>query len=147
MAFHNTAQKHFEKLRKNFERLKRESLDTANLADFFKEAWHLVEITQKDPSISKDQKRQVGSFHRESDFKLCRAICNKEKHHVPKRGEMNVESSAKSGWGVGRFGMGAYGVGEPQIVVKSDQGDKIDALDLAKRIFEKWNEIFAPAST
>jgi hypothetical protein len=50
--------------------------------------------------------------------------------------------SAITGYGAGRYGKGAYGTGEPTVIVVLTDGQRFDALTLAQQLVELWTAFF-----
>lgn len=142
---HRSAAEHFDKLRKDLKRVE-EALHKDNLDDFFKTAYHLVEIVKRDRATTSLQKARAAELRQDIDFLICRDIANSEKHFGldPRRNPTPTAKGASTleGFGVGRYGMNGYGVGEQSISLHLSDGTSIDALGLARRVFEKWSAVF-----
>lgn len=142
---HNSAAEHFQKLEKIFGRING-GLHKDDLDDFFKTAYHLIEITEKDEGTSLVQKSMAAALRQDIDMKICRDIANASKHFRldPKLNPSpTVErTSTCEGFGVGRFGKSGYGIGEQSITLYLSDGTDTDALSLVERIFTKWTDIF-----
>ena len=142
---HKTAAEHFDKLARVAARLEAE-VHKDDLDDFFKTAYHLVEITEKDPMSRSEQKAAAAALRRDPDIAICRDICNGQKHfNLDARRNPNPvvkDAEANSGYGVGRYGAGAYGVGEQSVTITLSDGTTRDALDLVRSVTGKWQAIF-----
>jgi hypothetical protein len=145
MPLHATASEHFEKLIRVRRRLD-EEVHRDDLDDFFKTAYHLIEIIEKCGETTATQKAQAKALRRDPDMELCREITNRQKHYtlLPRSHPNPAIASAtvRQGFGVGRFGKGGYGVGEQSISLNFKDGTQRDALDLANTIFGKFAQIF-----
>ena len=142
---HKTAAEHFDKLKKVAARIENE-VHKDDLDDFFKTAYHLLEITREDPTATPAQKAGADALRRHAEFAICRDICNGQKHFRldPKRNPNPVVADAKTeeGYGVGRFGAGGYGVGEQSVTVELSDGTTRNALDLVRAVMAKWIGVF-----
>lgn len=142
---HSSAAEHFKKLRKVFKRVE-EALHKDDLDDFFKTAYHLLEITEKDKATTPLQKSAAAALRQDIDFQVCRDIANSEKHFGldPKRNPTPaiVAAPVLEGYGVGRFGKGGFGVGEQSVSLLLSDGTTQDALGLVRRVFKKWFSVF-----
>lgn len=142
---HKSAAEHLDKLIRVAARVDRE-VHKDDLDDFFKTAYHLVEITEKDPTSSPEQKAAATALRRDPDIAISRDICNGQKHVKldPKRNPNPVVAGAetKGGYGVGRYGAGAYGVGEQSVTITLSDGTTRNALDLVRAVTTKWRDAF-----
>jgi hypothetical protein len=141
---HTSAAEHFEKLKKVLKRID-EAVHKDDLDDFFKTAYHLIEIIEKDAATTPIQKTGATALRLDVDFRICREIANSSKHFGldARRNPAPVFKNASTleGFGVGRYGMSAYGVGEQSISIHLSDGTSIDAQGLVRRIFEKWSAV------
>jgi hypothetical protein len=71
-----------------------------------------------------------------TELDLIRKLCNRSKHFEKK--PVHPNTVVESGFGVGRFGKGGFGVGEPSYVVRTDSGQEMNILDLARASLEAW---------
>ena len=147
---HNSAAEHFWKLEKIFGRING-GLHKDDLDDFFKTAYHLIEITEKDEGTSLVQKTMAAALRQDIDMKICRDIANASKHFRldPKRNPSPTVdcTSTCEGFGAGRFGKSGYGIGEQSVSLHLSDGKSEHALCLVERIFEKWASIFNSATS
>ncbi len=142
---HSSAEEHFQKLTKVFRRIQ-DNLHKDDLDDFFKTAYHLIEITNMDENATSSQKSMASALRQDIEMQICRDIANAAKHFRldPKRNPSPTieRASTCEGFGVGRFGKGAYGIGEQSVTLHLSDGTTTNALILVERIFAKWAEIF-----
>lgn len=130
----------FKKMLRDSEAIKKE-VSSNNFFNFVVTAYHLCEWVEKDPSYSKDAKRQIHSLREQPQFKICRDIANASKHFKSK--EITAkEASSEKGFGLGRFGHGGYGVGEESIRIELCDGTEYDALELCNKIESMWSDFF-----
>ncbi|MFN3076665.1 MAG: hypothetical protein ABT940_07285 [Alphaproteobacteria bacterium] len=141
MVLHTTAQEHFAKLTRVNDRLAKE-VHKDDLDDFFKTAYHLIEITEKDPSVSAAQKAQATALRNDPDIKLCQEITNQQKHYTVKKNAQIKDASVSQGWGVGRFDAGGWGVGEQSVTLNLADGTSRDARSLVSAIYAIVQAIF-----
>lgn len=142
---HLSAREHYEKLQRVIGRID-QAVHRDDLDDFFKTAYHLIEITEKDPSTTPAQKTAARGLRRDRDMQICRDICTGEKHFTldPIRNPNPIVRNAttRQGYGVGGYGKGAYGVGEQSVTINLSDGSTRNALDLVHVIAAKWNATF-----
>src|SRR5688500_18531056 len=127
MVFHNSAADHFGKLNRLANRIEK-AVHKDDLDDYLKSAYHLLEIVEKDPNTSSCQKAQAKALRSDPEFQLCREITNRQKHFVlnakqhpnPRVKDATIEQ----GFGVGRYGAGAYEVGEQSVTINLNDGTR-----------------------
>jgi hypothetical protein len=145
MALHNTAAEHYQKLRRLHQRLQAE-VHRDDLDDFFKTAYHLIEIIEKDPKTDGVQKTMATALEFDADLKLCGEITNRQKHYTlnPRHHpDPQVQgASIQEGYDVGRYGAGDYDAGEQSVVLNLADGTSRDALDLVNAVMAKFASIF-----
>src|SRR4051794_29718424 len=92
---HHSAREHYEKLQRVVSRID-QAVHKDDLDDFFKTAYHLIEITEKDPSTTAAQRAGANALRSDSDMQICRDICNGQKHFSldPKRNPNPLVKSA-----------------------------------------------------
>jgi len=133
-----------EKLNREHTQLKKEvSRDT--LFNFVVTAYHITDWIKNDPSVSTTAKDELRSMYTNTYIAVCRDLANASKHFALDKnykGLVTAKTSAISGYGVGRYGKGGYGVGEESIVVVLNDGQRFDALSLAQGVVDAWNGFF-----
>jgi hypothetical protein len=142
---HQSAREHYEKLQRVVGRID-QAVHKDDLDDFFKTAYHLIEITERDPATTPSQKATASALKKDADMRVCRDICNGQKHFTlnPKLNPNPVVASAstRQGYGVGGYGKGGFGVGEQSVTINLSDGTTRDAHDLVRAIATKWAGIF-----
>jgi hypothetical protein len=146
MPFHTTAAEHYAKLKRVRGRLDAE-VHRDDLDDFFKTAYHLIEITEKCSTTTSAQKAQASALCGDPEIELCREIANRQKHFtlspLSHPSPAITDAMIRQGYGMGRFGKGGYGVGEQSVRLNFTDGTQRDARDLASSIFGKFARIFS----
>jgi hypothetical protein len=129
----------FEKLTRERDQIEK-SVDEDRLENFFKTAWHLIEIVEKDPATTQTQKDKGKSLRKTPLMTICCEIANSQKHFRldPKRYPRPTvqDSTVAQGFGRGRFGKGAFGKGEQSVRIDFSDGTSADALALVRDIFQ-----------
>jgi len=136
------------KLRRDHVRLN-EEVSSDNFFNFVVTAYHIIDWVKNNPSVPASAKNDVGSVYGNTYIAVCRDIANASKHFAldPKyKGQITAKTSAISGFGVGRYGAGGYGVGEESIMVVLNDGQRFDGLQLAQEIINAWDVFFAKHS-
>ena len=139
----------FEKARDLFEKMDRdaESLEKAVSGDtsfnFVITAFHLKDWVEQDPSVPQSAKDDLGRIHGNRYFQICRDLANASKHMVITKYQPSAADTLSSqGYGVGRFGKGAYGVGEESIKITHSDGSVITILELKDEMMSLWTDFF-----
>ena len=133
-----------EKLKREYERLKQE-VSSDGFFNFVVTGYHITDWIKNDPSVPASAKQDLGSMYKNTHIAACRDIANASKHFTldPKyKGQVTAKTSATSGWGVGRYGKGSFGVGEESIVVVLIGGERFGALELAQEVVSAWETYF-----
>jgi hypothetical protein len=134
------------KLERDAELLRNE-VSTDRFFNFVVTAYSLADWVQNDPSVPLNAKADLTLFRSTNEIQICRDLANASKHFQldPKRNPSPTVKSAHSdqGFGLGRFGAGAYGVGEEEIIVWLSTGTNIKGLDLIESTLRVWEHFFA----
>ena len=142
---HKSAAEHHQKLLRVLARIE-QAVHRDDLDDFFKTAYHLLEITEADPQATPAQKAAAAALRGDQDLQVCRDIANRQKHFKvdPKRNPAPKAKGAAihEGYGIGRYGRGAYGAGEQRARIHLSDGTQVDALDLVRSVAAKWAAVF-----
>ena len=107
-------------------------------------AYHLCDWVEKDARLPKAARRDLKVLRRELAIQVCRDIANGSKHFgVDYPNPVVADATCTTGYGMGRFGAGAYGVGEVTIQVTLSDGSLRDGLDIAREAATLWRAFFA----
>ncbi len=138
----DTASDLFRKVERDRTALEREVTPDA-VFNFVVTAHALCDWVQKDPTLSRTAKLGAVDLARTNEWlRACRDLANGSKHFTIDRYHPLVEhADAASGYGRGRYGVGAYGGGEWCITISWD-GNTYKALDLVARVCEAWTAFF-----
>ncbi len=133
------------KLHKEHGRLETE-VSSGDLMNFAITGYHMIEWIKKHPSSSGGAKSDLEGMYRNPDIGVCRDIANESKHFELRTNyedRVTDKTSATSGFGAGRYGMGPYGIGEESIVVVLLDGTRFDSLTWAQRVVDAWDSFFS----
>lgn len=112
--------------------------------NFVVTGYSLIDWIKHDPVVPAHAKADVSSLYDDDWLKLCGDVATAAKHfHLTKRIPTASGVSAKRGYGVGRFGKGAFGVGEEQIDVHLPNGTVHALLDLVEAVLQAWTNFFS----
>jgi hypothetical protein len=147
MVLHHAPIDHLAKLRRVVARLEKQEMHADDMDDFCKTAWHLIELVEKDPGSAKKMRREAIRLRADPDLILCEHVANAEKHRNVRAAVVEKSPLAgaevRQGWGIGRYGQGAFGVGEQSIKFKLKNGTEYDAFDFAAAVLRKWEAVFS----
>jgi hypothetical protein len=77
-------------------------------------------------------------------LKACGDLANAAKHFtLDKRVPITRSASSKRGFGLGRYGVGAFGIGEESIEVQLNDGTNVSALELTQQVLDTWQAFFS----
>jgi hypothetical protein len=140
-----TARDLLAKLTRDAELL-REEVSSDRFFDFVVTAYSLADWVKHDPAVSASAKADLQGIRGTPSIKICRDLANASKHfHLDPQKNPNATVAAADsdrGFGVGRFGMGGYGVGEEAITVVLSAGTSRDGLNVMEEALRDWNDFF-----
>ena|SRR2546426_11520060 len=113
--------------------------------NFVVTAYSLIDWIRHDPTVPASAKTPstIASIRNNPWLLLCGDAATGAKHFkLTTRAPTADKVSVASGWGVGRYGKGAYGAGEEQITVHLPDGTVYGALDLVGGVLKAWENFF-----
>ncbi|MBN1411670.1 MAG: hypothetical protein JW969_12555 [Spirochaetales bacterium] len=110
--------------------------------NFIITAYHLLEWIKNDESLSLEVRNEVECIYDNKYFIICHDIANASKHFELLKPPKTQSAVSNQGWGCGRYGKGAWGVGEESIDIVCSDGTKINALTLSQEILKMWESFF-----
>lgn len=140
-----TAKDLFAKLERDAGLLQDE-VSSERFFNFVVTAYSLADWVQNDPSIPTAAHNDLANFRSTNELQICRDLANASKHFQldPKRNPNPAVTSTLSeqGFGIGRFAVGGYGVGEEEISVDLSAGNTMNGLDLVQNMLKAWQQFF-----
>ncbi|MGQ0712677.1 MAG: hypothetical protein ACT4PJ_02975 [Gemmatimonadaceae bacterium] len=133
------------KLKREHARLENE-VTGDDLMNFVITGYHIIDWIKNNTSVSSAVTAGVKLMYDNLYIAVCRDLANGSKHFDLRsdyKDRVTDKTSVISGYGTGRFGKGAYGVGEPSIVIVLTDGQRFDALEFAKQVVAAWEDFFA----
>lgn len=147
MALHPRPADHLDKLRRVVARLERREMHADDIDDFCKTTWHLIELVEKDQGSTREMRRAATRLRNDLDLIICEHVANSEKHGTVKSAvaaKSPLDSTEiRKGWGIGRYGQGAFGIGEQSIKLMLKDGTEYNAFDFATAVLSKWERAFS----
>jgi hypothetical protein len=127
-----------EKLLRDHDRLTDEVTGDA-FFDFTVTGYSLIDWVKKDPAVPLAASSSVTELYEDRWLKVCGDIATGMKHFtLEKRTPITASVHEAQGYGIGRFGKGAFGVGESDIVVDLKSGQSLGCLELADGVVQTW---------
>ena len=113
--------------------------------NFVVTGYSLIDWIKHDPTVPASAKEQIqiDALYTDTWLKVCGDLATAAKHfkftiRVP---EMSSASSS-SGYGMGRFGKGGFGVGEESINIVLNDGTSYNGLDFLQGVLSSWDAFF-----
>src|SRR5882724_13085910 len=124
----------FEKLKRDAEALDRE-FSSDGLFNFVITGYSMIDWIRKDPSVPASARSVASSLYDMQWLKICGDLATGCKHFtLTKRTPMVSSAPAATGFGVGRFGKGAWGVGEESVSIQLNDGTSYSGLQLVEGV-------------
>jgi|SRR6476661_77771 len=138
----SSARSLYEKLQRDAEALE-EEVNSDRFFNFVVTGYSLVEWVEKDPSVLQTAQTAVEDIRRDQWIKRCRDLANASKHFTLNYPPITSSATSEQGFGVGRYGLGGFGLGEETINVTLTDGSSFDCLELVERVMKTWNDFFS----
>ena len=107
--------------------------------------YSLIDWVKNDPSLpaAAGTPASITGLHKEPWLKVCGDLANASKHFVlTTRKPVVREVTSNSGFGIGRYGKGAFGEGERDIEVHIDGAPIWSALEFSVGVLQVWIAFF-----
>jgi hypothetical protein len=134
----------FHKLQRDVARLDRE-VTNDQFFNLVITGYSLIDWVKCDASLPASARtpEAIAGLHNEPWLKVCGDLANASKHFVlNKRKPVTKEVTSRAGWGVGRYGRGAYGEGERDIEVHIHGAPDWSALEFSVGVLQVWLQFF-----
>jgi hypothetical protein len=134
----------FHKLQRDITRLDQE-VTHDHFFNFVITGYSLIDWVKNDPSLPAAARtaEAIRALYEEPWLKVCGDLANASKHFVlTKRRPVTTEVMSHSGWGIGRYGRGAFGEGERDIVVHIHGAPSWSALEVSVGVLQVWLQFF-----
>jgi hypothetical protein len=137
-------------IRDLFAKLKRDAslLDEEVTSDrffnFVVTGYSMIDWVKNDPSVPSSAKAACVALYGDSSLKVCGDLATGCKHFtLTQRTPITSSAPSTRGFGLGRFGKGAYGVGEESIEIRLNDGTTLGCLGLVHGVLSTWNSFFS----
>jgi hypothetical protein len=125
----------FKKAKWNFSKLN-QLINSYDLFDCLCTLNHVPDWIKNDPH-SATLTSEVETIQRKPIVDATRKLCNRAKHFDAFAPKTNMQF----GYGAGRYGVGAFGTGEPSYEVEV-AGQTMGVLDLIQHVIQEWEKFF-----
>ncbi len=127
------------KLDRDATKLTDEEVSVDNFFNFVVTGYSMIDWIKNDPAVPLPAKQDVQSLYSDPWIRICGDLANASKHFVlTKRSPAVATTTVEQGFGVGRFGMGGWGVGEQAIQVTLSDGSSYDCLAVVNGVINSW---------
>jgi hypothetical protein len=133
------------KLERDVALLENEAVTGDRFLNFVLTGYAMIDWVKNDPTVPGNAKQHaiIQSLYQNQALKVCGDLANSGKHFtLTTRTPITKDTTAESGYGVGRYGMGGYGEGEEEITIELNDGTKMNALDLVHDVLSVWKTFF-----
>ena len=132
----------FEKLTRELARLEQEG-SPDNFANLVITAYSICDWISNDPSVPASARDALPAIRRDPWLLACRDLANGTKHFLLNYpNTVVVDATCVTAFGMGRYGAGPFGVGEPTIQVTLSDGAVTDGLQFARDVTAEWQQFF-----
>jgi hypothetical protein len=134
------------KLERDAAVLQNEEVSGDGFFNFVVTGYSMIDWVKNDPTVPASAKRSaaVQGLYSDQWLKVCGDVATACKHfQLAKRQPIADSTQSTRGWGVGRFGMGGFGVGEESIEIKLNDGTVFDGMQLVHGVVQTWRSFFA----
>jgi hypothetical protein len=114
--------------------------------NFVVTGYSLIDWIKNDSRLPSSARNATATNTLYRDLRICGDLANGCKHFVLGRNKRKAVTSAattETGYGVGRFGKGGYGIGEESIVIRLNDGSTIDCLAFVRDVLSVWEKFFS----
>lgn len=132
----------FAKLERDADLLHSE-VTSDRLFNFVVTGYSMVDWIKNDPTVPASAKALGPRLYAEPWLKVCGDLATAFKHFsFTSRVPVTESAEATRGYGCGRFGKGAYGVGELNIDIRLSDGTAFTGLELVNGVLTTWRAFF-----
>ena len=123
-----------------------EEVTSDRFFNFVVTAYSLIDWIDHDPTVPITAKApaEIAALRADPWLLLCGDAATGAKHFkLTRRTPTAAKVSVASGFGVGRYGKGKFGVGEEHITVHMPDGRVYGALELVRGVLDTWGAFFS----
>lgn len=134
----------FHKLQRDAELLNEEVTDD-RFFNFVVTGYSLIDWVKHDPALppSARMSDEIHTLYKEPWLRVCGDLATASKHFLlTKRTPIIAKANSTAGYGVGRFGKGAFNAGEERIELSINDGSTWTALEFSTGVIQAWLQFF-----
>jgi hypothetical protein len=135
----------YEKLQRDAVALNAE-ITSDGLFNFVVTGYSMIDWVKNDPTVPSTAKAPgaIQKLYGDRWLKICGDLATASKHFkLDKRTPITSSAKSLSGFSMGRYGKGGYGVGEEDIEVWLNDGTHFHCLDLVQGVLASWQTFFS----
>lgn len=117
--------------------------------NFVVTGYSLIDWVKNDPTVPASAKTQteIASLYGDSWLKVCGDLAIAAKHYkFTKRVPVTASATSDTGFGMGRYGKGGFGIGEESINITLNDGTSFPGLDFVQGVLHSWERFFTKHS-
>lgn len=131
------------KLERDAGLLERQAVPGDAFFNFVITGYSVIDWVKNDTSLPAFAKAAVQALYADQLLKVCGDLATASKHFtLSSRKPVTGAATSHRGFGVGRYGMGGYGVGKEAIDIHLNDGTTLDALLLVRGVLATWRTFF-----
>lgn len=126
-----------------------EEVTSDRFFNFVVTAYSILDWVKTDPVSPPAASGALSGMYDDKWIRVCRDLANASKHFVlrwderkPDRGPVTSGASSKQGYGIGRYGVAAYGVGEESIQITLNDGSSFSSPEFVEGVVDAWDSFF-----
>ena len=124
-----------------------EKVTSDRLFNFVVTGYSLIDWIKNDPSIAAAAKNDTKCLYEDRWLKVCGDLATACKHFkIDQRPPITSNTSSSTGFGMGRYGKGVYGIGEESIEIKLNDGSSFQCDELVSNVLSTWKCFFTTHS-
>lgn len=134
----------FHKLLRDIGRLNKE-ITSDDFFNFVITGYSLIDWVKHDTSLPATARtsEEIDGLHKEPWLKVCGDLATSSKHYtLTTRKPVVTNAESQQGFGKGRYGKGAYSVGEEAIEIRINNNSEWTALEFACGVLQAWLQFF-----
>ncbi len=128
----------YKKAERELEKMQSD-LNTDTIFNFFVTAYHIMDYVKRQGTVSS---AAIDSMYDDTDFKMCQFICNKGKHLVLTKNDLDTKTVYKPGALYGSTPYNTAMFNENSSYKFFVDGQEVNFIELGKRLIGKWDKFF-----
>lgn len=123
-----------------------EEVTSDRLFNFVVTGYSLIDWIKNDPTVPAAAKNSkcIYNLYNDKWLKVCGDLATACKHfEIHRRVPITSNTSSSTGFGMGRYGKGGYGIGEESIAIELNDGSSFQCDEFVRNVVSVWKCFFA----